>query len=589
MADLVNLSLRNLNLGKNSDGLVLARLPKLSTLRINNCDLVDLTPLSQLPSLKNVNLSDNSIDSILPLKHLKKLVRLDLESNLLDDVSPLSKLLYLKEVNLSRNNLQNLGDLFSNCSLRSLSASYNPLMDTKVLSDFYQLTELRFSGVGLDALDCLEDLKNLTFLELRDNEIIDLSLIDAQEKLRYLDLSGNKIQNISALRKKVKLRHLYLRDNQITDIAPLANLKLLNDLNLANNSIEDLYGLKRLPALAELDLSHNRLTDIDPLRTLPRLRQVNLSNNTTLDEKQMFVFLNDLEKALKETMEKNHDFSLTDSWAYRRFFDFLYDEEISQFLSEIANPEDIPKIRSELFKSFMERFLAAQLVEHEFDEPIDDSSPFDLQDLDSEGEDPAEFDPESDADDNDSDDPRSSSGPDDFSSDDDVTDLLSKLQDINSDDQPDDMELYHSLDDIEGLPPEIMNFLRNLSGGPSSLKVRILRRANSDFTPGLPHGTIVIRCLMDSDQDPNSNKDDHYKDGHREKPFYSTDANKSSILNRRRGGIFGFDNGESDIFPVFRVCDNSAKPADFKDDDAFKLIKKKFFLLNFNPAKFSLH
>jgi hypothetical protein len=504
---------------------------------------------------------------------------LDLGYNEIEDINPLAGLDNLKELDLSHNRVAKLNPLAGILVLKALSASYNPLDDPKEIQFLAQLRELRFNGIGLTDLSFLDQLAGLELLELRDNAITDLEMIARLPELRHLDLGHNKIEDISFLGKLTKLRRLFLKSNNIKDIAPINRLRRLIELDLSRNLVDDLLGLNKLPLLADLDLRYNCVVNIEPLRTLTRLKRVDLSNNSHLDEVVMGDFLRDLETDLEkaaqeESMDRSTLVMPPDPLTIKPLDEGPLLVPVDELNVPLVIPKapslpDDPMLRAQLLANFFNilndydgfkenmadvarppktKLRPGARWSRKGEEK--DSGDSDWPDMGAELRKLLESNPGMDMD-----------------------EIIAKVCQPNPDEPPDDGVVYNSLDEIEGLPPELLNILKQFGGEGAQVRVRTLKKTISDI-PDLPKGAIVIRCQVESSED------DPEGEHQEQRP------------HRRQGVIIPSRSraGRSDsTFPFLRLRNPDGSPQRVNDDEENRSMEQMFFLLNYNPAKYSIH
>jgi internalin A len=644
LPDLVSLSMDNLSLKAGRNVLTLDNLPKLSSLKIVKSGLSDLCSLSGLRNLKDLDLSFNSISELSPLSLLTKLVKLDLNFNFIEDIIHLTDLSHLKEIDLSHNRLNNVELLCIIESLRSLTVSDNAMSEISSIRLFTQLKELRLKNCSVSDLDFLSSLTNLELLVLRDNLIVDLKGIDALENIKYLDLSLNRITNLDRISGLTKLRSLFLSKNKIKDVEPVSTLKRLIELDLSWNHIDNLLGLNKLLHLNYLNLKHNRLTNIDPLKNLVGLKELNLSQNTKLGQAHIQDVLTDrsivlTEESQEEPHEEANSYDDDDGHLPSSQNDpnvhILSVDDIESFQSEPKFKALSSKIRSMVLdkiihKAFQEAFgvsmdeinpadddesqkedsdksatgkvrryqkpsdlklvkTTSKSAESESQKKNNDANrlPDFLKDSDQDDDDENGFDPldflrfiESEMSNNDDDD-----------DDDDNEDGENwpDFREANSDDSPDDGVVYNSIDEIEDLPPEIRQVLKQLGGEPTQIKVRALKPWTNIDDLNLPKGTIVIRCQVeappeDFDFDDNFDKSEQPK---RRPHFINPGVRTHRVLKE---GVINPAKADS-VFPFFKPPKKQpGSSGQNGDDDAdYKSLEQIFMMLNFNPSKYSIH
>ena len=337
-ASLYNLDL--IDLGLTDEGIRPLRfMPNLTTLRLGNNQITDLTPLSRLTNLTILNLRGNNISDLAPLAGLPYLEQLDLSSNEISDLASMSGLVNLAVLNLRWNSISDttplsglsysvwldlrdnyitnwgpvihvfdlwgptyitIGDEQHSVLSTDLNLSGLYLTDEDIvpLRHVRTLTTLRLGSNQVRDLVSLSRLTNLTTLNLNGNSIYDLIHLSGLPNLELIDLSNNQISDLTPLSDLVKLRRIHLSNNYIEDPTPLSDLPNLQMLDLTNNPIIDWMPVIHVPdlrgigyisirgeqhrvSLTELDLSGRNLTneDIVPLRHMRSLRTLRLDNN----------------------------------------------------------------------------------------------------------------------------------------------------------------------------------------------------------------------------------------------------------------------------------------------------------------------
>ena len=215
--------------------------------------LKDIAKLTELTSLK---LSDNKISDISPLKKLSSIRTLHLDGNEIKDFSPLYGLdslsmLTIGDMDIKQSQLKKLKEELPDCIIYSDDAKEDVI-------------EIKLGGKTFD--------NNVTELDLSGCDVHDISLLSVCTKLKKLDLSDNSISDISALVDIPELAELDLSNNRISDISPLMSVSKLTYLNLAGNRIKSVAALQDLTSLIELNLSSNELGGIAAVGRLTNLK-----------------------------------------------------------------------------------------------------------------------------------------------------------------------------------------------------------------------------------------------------------------------------------------------------------------------------
>lgn len=112
----------------------------LKILRIEGCNIKDLSPLANLSSLELISFRDNKINDITSIKNLKNLKVLDLSRNEIEDLSPLVGL-PLEHFNIANNQIENLEPLIKLSDLKKVNLRKNRLDKTKAMEIIKKLEE----------------------------------------------------------------------------------------------------------------------------------------------------------------------------------------------------------------------------------------------------------------------------------------------------------------------------------------------------------------------------------------------------------------------------------------------------------------
>lgn len=260
----------------------------LSSRQLDSSRLGEIGRLTELTSLK---LADNRITDISALAALSKLVSLDLSDNDVNDISPLAGLSELRTLHLDGNRkITDLSPLYSLNNLTMLTMGGIEITESK-------LTELkeRLPGCLIYSDKANVDVveislggrsfkSDVTKLDLTGAGITDISRLSVCTKLTELYLGGNYISDISPLLDIPGLTVLDLSDNSISDISPLMSMTTLEHLNLAGNSINSLAALSQLNDLKELLLNGNPINGTQSLSKLTKLNILGLKNTGLTDE-----------------------------------------------------------------------------------------------------------------------------------------------------------------------------------------------------------------------------------------------------------------------------------------------------------------
>lgn len=114
-------------------------------LRIEHCEISDLSPLSNLVQIEELSLNNNHIVDISPLSNMTNLRELYLSNNNILDISPLSHLTKLEVIHLENNNISDLYPLIKNtgiCRGDEIIISNNPL-NKESIEEYIPILEKR--------------------------------------------------------------------------------------------------------------------------------------------------------------------------------------------------------------------------------------------------------------------------------------------------------------------------------------------------------------------------------------------------------------------------------------------------------------
>lgn len=137
-------------------------LVRLSSLRLDNNRLTDISPLADLGMLETLTLRGNQISDLSPLANLTLLQDLDLRDNAAPDPSPLAKLVNLVELNLRGNGIEDISFLAQLTNLKKLNLRENNITDIEVLANLVRLNDLNLRHNSIKDVTCLEGLTQLT-------------------------------------------------------------------------------------------------------------------------------------------------------------------------------------------------------------------------------------------------------------------------------------------------------------------------------------------------------------------------------------------------------------------------------------------
>ncbi len=220
----------------------------------------DLNIIAALPLLKNLTLQNCSLSSIAGLKGCTSLITLDLNNNTIRNIDVIGAMTNLQELNLQHNALTDLSPVSSNKSLINLDVSYNALTSIAPVSSLSGLNTL---NVSANSITELGDIGNLT-------------------SLKELDLASNQLASVSGLTGCTALTKLNISSNALTDIEALSVLTQMLYFDFSHNQVKSIPSFPKNCALVSIDGSNNLLSSLKPLAGLAHLNVVNMDYNTDI-------------------------------------------------------------------------------------------------------------------------------------------------------------------------------------------------------------------------------------------------------------------------------------------------------------------
>ena len=183
----------------NKEPLVEGDLIHLSTIKVTNAGIKDLSGLEKCRALASLDLSGNEITDFSAIKDLKRIQYLNLAKNKIEDISPIAGLTALQYIELSKNRVKDLKPLEKLSNMRSLYLSNNRISDFSPALKLTKLWSLYLDHNQITKLDGVAALKGLTTLSAGNNEIADLGPLNGLTRLHFLFLENNKVAKLDSL------------------------------------------------------------------------------------------------------------------------------------------------------------------------------------------------------------------------------------------------------------------------------------------------------------------------------------------------------------------------------------------------------
>lgn len=247
----------------------------LSTLKVSESAVQELTGVEKLSMLRILELRDNDIQDVSSLAGLEMLQELRLDGNRVRDIGPLTTLPTLQRLSVDENELTSLAALDAHPKLMSVTASGNRIASVSGL-ELPALVELDLSANALEEVGDVSGMPALLWLDTSSSQVTTVDGIESLQGIERLDLSGNPIVDVSQLAVLVSLQQLSLGDTGVDDLAPIAQLVALSSLDVWNTPATDLSPLLALTSLqssmcSKLRVSQSQLDQNSLEVVIPRM------------------------------------------------------------------------------------------------------------------------------------------------------------------------------------------------------------------------------------------------------------------------------------------------------------------------------
>ena len=262
----------------------LQTLTALETVSLTGCrfPVEDLSILAGLPFLSRLTLDNCGLSTIAGLSDTRNLIYLSIRNNTIRNLEPLAAMTGLQELHMSHNALTSLNALGGLTNLTVLDVSSNSLTSISPIAACIKLQTLDVSGNQLTELDCVSSLVCLTELHADYNQLTDVAVLGGCAGLKELTISNNAIEDITAFVTLTALEDLDFSYNQVTEL-PQWTEGALRNINGAHNQIENIDVLAKHSQLSYVYMDYNNIESVDALENCYYLVMVNIYGNPVED------------------------------------------------------------------------------------------------------------------------------------------------------------------------------------------------------------------------------------------------------------------------------------------------------------------
>ncbi|MCX5747393.1 MAG: hypothetical protein NT062_33430 [Proteobacteria bacterium] len=271
----------------------LPRLPRLTSLSVEHAELPDdlgarvprLAQLTLVPvaaharALRGLRVAAVDVEhgrgiDLAVLAHLPALRRLRMDDGPARQVPALAALTTLEELDLRYTKVRDLAPLAKLRRLRVLDLSCTAVADLAPLAKLTQLETLSIFGCARVAdLAPLRHLAHLTRLDVTSTQVADLTPLAGLARLRALDVSHTRVTDLAPLAGATRLTDLTAIGTPIRDLSPLATHAALTSVDVRESEVIDVRPLHDLRALVRVDVEQTRVPYAEAEALLAVLRK----------------------------------------------------------------------------------------------------------------------------------------------------------------------------------------------------------------------------------------------------------------------------------------------------------------------------
>lgn len=267
----------------------LTSLSELTELSMTGCRFQnsELEVIAAMPNLQRLTLNDCSLSTVSGLETAQSLTYLNLANNTIRNLEPLAYMMKLEEIDLQHNALTTLTSLSGLTALKSLDVSYNSLTSVAPIATCTKLTRLVATNNAIASLSGVDNLPTLEYLSVNHNDLTDISAVASRTTLKELHIANNNVVDITSLSALLKLEVLDFSYNAVSKLPAFASDASLRVIDGSHNEVGSLDNLKNQMNLTHVYMDYNKLKSVDALENCYKLVLINVYGNNIEDVKAL--------------------------------------------------------------------------------------------------------------------------------------------------------------------------------------------------------------------------------------------------------------------------------------------------------------
>ncbi len=232
--------------------LTLPTLTNLTTLRLENGRLTNLTLSAGLAKLTSLRVGFNQLPSLALPADTTNLTELSAFQNQLTNLALPPSLANLSTLNLDGNQLSGLQLPAGLTKLSFIALGGNQLTSFTVPADMTNLSALRINDNQLTNLSLSASLNHLSLLVASRNPLRDLTLPAGLTSLAFLELNSNQLTNLTLPPDLQQLSGLFVADNALTTFVLSEPLAATGMASVVDSFLAQGVSVFTYPLLAQL-------------------------------------------------------------------------------------------------------------------------------------------------------------------------------------------------------------------------------------------------------------------------------------------------------------------------------------------------